>query len=89
MATASREKRDSRSRNRYLAETSVTAVAITGGMIWRGTAAVGNASTSTTAVMVFVAAVTGMLLRTPPTWVLPSTALRYPASGTPRSSARR
>ena len=51
-------------RNWYLAETAVTAVAITGGMIWRGIAALGNASIGTTAVMVFVAAVTGLLLPT-------------------------
>lgn len=51
-------------RNRYLAETSVTAVAITGGMVWRGIAALGNASLTTTAVMVFAAAVTGLLLPT-------------------------
>jgi hypothetical protein len=51
-------------RNRYLEGTSVTAVAITGGMIWRGTAALGNASTGTTALMIFVAAVTGLLLPT-------------------------
>jgi len=42
----------------------VTAVAITGGMIWRGTAALGNASIGTTAVMIFAAAVTGLLLPT-------------------------
>jgi hypothetical protein len=51
-------------RNRYLAETSVTAVAITGGMIWRGTAALGNASIGTTAVMIFAATITGLLLPT-------------------------
>ncbi len=51
-------------RNRYLAETSVTAVAVTGGMIWRGIAALGSASATTTAVMVFAAAVTGLLLPT-------------------------
>jgi hypothetical protein len=51
-------------RNWYLAGTSVTAVAITGGMIWRGVAALGNASIGTTAVMVFAAAVTGLLLPT-------------------------
>ena len=42
----------------------MTAVAITSGMIWRGTAALGDASFGTTAVMIFVAAVTGLLLPT-------------------------
>ena len=42
----------------------MTAAAITSGMIWRGTAALGNASFGTTAVMVFAAAVTGLLLPT-------------------------
>jgi hypothetical protein len=51
-------------RNRYLWLTAVTAVAITAGMIWRGTAALGNASIGTTVVMIFVAAVTGLLLPT-------------------------
>jgi hypothetical protein len=51
-------------RNRYLVLTAVTAVAITSGMIWRGIAALGNASIGTTAVLVFVAAVTGLLLPT-------------------------
>jgi hypothetical protein len=51
-------------RNWYLALTSLTAVAITSGMIWRGVAALGNAGFVTTAVMVFVAAVTGLLLPT-------------------------
>jgi hypothetical protein len=53
-----------RRRNRYLAETAVTAVAITGGMVWRGTAALGSASIGTTAVMIFAAAITGLLLPT-------------------------
>ena len=53
-----------RRRNRYLALTAVTAFAITSGMIWRGTAALGSASFGTTIVMVFVAAVTGLLLPT-------------------------
>jgi len=53
-----------KTRNRFLGGTSVTAVAITGGMIWRGTAALGNASIGTTALMIFVAAVTGLLLPT-------------------------
>ena len=44
--------------------TAVTAAAITSGMIWRGIAALGDASFGTTAVMVFVAAVTGLLLPT-------------------------
>ena len=51
-------------RSWYVAGTAVTAAAITSGMIWRGTAALGNASFGTTAVMVFVAAVTGLLLPT-------------------------
>ena len=51
-------------RNRYLWLTAVTSVAITSGMIWRGVAALGNASFGTTAVMVFVAVVTGLLLPT-------------------------
>jgi hypothetical protein len=51
-------------RNWYLGLTAVTAVAITSGMIWRGIAALGNASMGTTAVLVFVAAVTGLLLPT-------------------------
>jgi hypothetical protein len=51
-----------KTRNEYLAVTTVTVVVITGGMIWRGTAALGNASLGTTAVMVFAAAVTGLLL---------------------------
>lgn len=51
-------------RNWYLALTAVTATAITSGMIWRGIAAVGNATVGTTAVMVFLAIVTGLLLPT-------------------------
>jgi len=51
-------------RNRYIGLTAVTAAAITSGMIWRGTAALGDASAGTTALMVFVAAVTGLLLPT-------------------------
>jgi hypothetical protein len=51
-------------RNRYLCLTAVTAAAITAGMIWRGTAALGNASFGTAALMVFAAAVTGLLLPT-------------------------
>lgn len=51
-------------RNRYLAAVAVTAIAITGGMIWRGTAALGSASFGTTALLVFLAAVTGLLLPT-------------------------
>jgi hypothetical protein len=51
-------------RNGYLAATAVTAAAITGGMIWRGTAALGNASFGTTALMIFLAAATGLLLPT-------------------------
>jgi hypothetical protein len=57
-------EREFTTRNKYLAETSVTAVAITGGMIWRGTAALGNASLGTTTLMIFIAAVTGLLLPT-------------------------
>ena len=51
-------------RNRYIGLTAVTVIAITSGMIWRGTAALGDASVGTTAVMVFIAAVTGLLLPT-------------------------
>ena len=51
-------------RNWYLALTAVTAAAITSGMIWRGIAALGNATVGTTAVMVFLATVTGLLLPT-------------------------
>jgi hypothetical protein len=51
-------------RNWYLAGTAVTAAAITGGMIWRGTAALTNASFGTTLLMIFLAAVTGLLLPT-------------------------
>ena len=51
-------------RNWYIALTAVTAVAITSGMIWRGIAALGDASIGTTALMIFVAAVTGLLLPT-------------------------
>ncbi len=51
-------------RNLYIGLTAVTAAAITSGMIWRGTAALGDASIDTTALMVFVAAVTGLLLPT-------------------------
>jgi len=57
-------EREFTTRNRYLAGTSLTVVVITGGMIWRGTAALGNASFGTTAVMVFAATVTGLLLPT-------------------------
>jgi hypothetical protein len=51
-------------RNWYIGLTAITAAAITSGMIWRGTAALGKDSVGPTAVMVFVAAVTGLLLPT-------------------------
>ena len=51
-------------RDRYIGLTAVTAAAITSGMIWRGTGAHGDASVGATAVMVFVAAVIGLLLPT-------------------------
>lgn len=51
-------------RNRYLWLTAVTAAAITSGMIWRGTTALGNASLVATALMIFLAAVTGLLMPT-------------------------
>jgi hypothetical protein len=51
-------------RNQYLGLTAVTAAAITSGMIWRGIAALGNVTVSTTVVMVFLATVTGLLLPT-------------------------
>lgn len=59
-------------RNWYLGLTAVTAVAIATGMIWRGASALGSATISTTAVMIFVAAVTGLLL---PSFAYVSTAL--------------
>ena len=51
-------------RNWYIGLTAVVAAAITSGMIWRGTAAIGDASVGTTAVIVFLAAVTGLLMPT-------------------------
>jgi hypothetical protein len=57
-------ERGSTRRSWYIGLTAVTVVAITSGMIWRGLAALGAASFGTTAVMVFVAAVTGLLLPT-------------------------
>jgi hypothetical protein len=51
-------------RNWYVWLTAVIALAVTGGMIWRGTGALGDASIGTTAVLVFVAVVTGLLLPT-------------------------
>jgi hypothetical protein len=53
-----------RRRNWYLVLTAVTAAAITCGMIWRGTTALGNASLVATALMIFLAAVTGLLMPT-------------------------
>jgi hypothetical protein len=61
-----------RRRNWYLLGTAVTALAVTGGIIWRGTAALGSASTGTTTVLVFIAAVTSLLL---PTLAYPGIAL--------------
>ena len=49
-------------RNRYLWLTAVTAVPITVGMIWSGTATLGHASIGTAALMISAAAVTGLLL---------------------------
>jgi hypothetical protein len=51
-------------RNWYVVLTAVTAAAITSGMIWRGTAALGGASFVTTGLMIFVATATGLLLPT-------------------------
>jgi hypothetical protein len=51
-------------RNWYIGLTALTVAAITSGMIWRGTAALGDASVGTATVMIFVAAVTGLLLPT-------------------------
>jgi hypothetical protein len=51
-------------RNKYLALTAATAVAITAGMIGRAVATLSDASFETLAVMVFVAIVTGLLLPT-------------------------
>jgi hypothetical protein len=53
-----------RRRNWYLAGTTATAAAITGGMIWRGFAALAGASFGTTLLMIFLATVTGLLLPT-------------------------
>jgi hypothetical protein len=55
---------ESTRRNRYIALTAVTAAAITSGMIWRGIAALGNATVGTTAAVAFLAIVTGLLLPT-------------------------
>src|SRR5690242_11732275 len=49
-------------RNRYLWLTAMTAAAITSGMMWRGITALGNASLVATALMIFLAAVTGLLM---------------------------
>jgi hypothetical protein len=51
-------------RNWYIAASAVAAVAITSGMILRGTTALGDDSVGTTAVMVFLATVTGLLMPT-------------------------
>jgi hypothetical protein len=51
-------------RDRFIGGTAVTAAVITSGMIWRGTAALGDAGIGTTAMMVFVATVTGLLMPT-------------------------
>lgn len=51
-------------RDRFIGGSAVTAAVITSGMIWRGTAALGDASIGTTAMMVFVATVTGLLMPT-------------------------
>jgi hypothetical protein len=59
-------------RNWYLAVTAVTAAAVISGMIWSGIAALGNVTFGTTAVMVFFAVVTGLLL---PTLAYPGVAL--------------
>ena len=48
----------------YIMGTAVTAVAITSGLLWRGIAALGDVGIGTTAVMVSVATVTGLLLPT-------------------------
>jgi hypothetical protein len=57
-------ERGFRQRNWCLAGTAVTAVPIISGMIWRGTAAMGDADIGTTALMIFLAAVTCLLLPT-------------------------
>ena len=49
-------------RNCYLIQAAIAAVAITSGMVARGVIALGNASHSTTVVMAFLAAVTGLLM---------------------------
>jgi hypothetical protein len=51
-------------RTRYLLGTAVVALAITSGMVLRGIAALGDASLQTTAVMVFLAIVCGLLMPT-------------------------
>jgi hypothetical protein len=55
---------ESTRRNWYLAATGVVAAAITGGMIVRGTVALGQARLGTAVVMVLLAAVTGLLIPT-------------------------
>ena len=62
--------------------TALPSVAITGGMIWRGVAALGDASLGTTAVMIFVAAITGLLLPTLAYLGLPWTAPRISREAT-------
>lgn len=51
-------------RNWYLGLTGVTVLAVAGGMIWRGIAALGHTDLGTTVVMIFAAALTGLLLPT-------------------------
>jgi hypothetical protein len=51
-------------RNRYLAIVAIIAVAITAGMVLRGTALLGDASIGVTVVLVFLAALTGLLMPT-------------------------
>lgn len=51
-------------RNWYTAGSAVAAVAIASGMILRGTTALGDANVGTTVVMVFLGAVTGLLMPT-------------------------
>lgn len=51
-------------RNRYLAAVAVISVCITAGMLLRGTALLGDASIGVTIVLVFLAALTGLLMPT-------------------------
>jgi hypothetical protein len=51
-------------RNRYLLLAAVTAVAVTFGMIWRAVATLAGAGLATTALMILIATISGLLLPT-------------------------